>query len=303
MIRRKGLNALAELLTRCGYRCDLCLAYRENVAKEDERQFLHDSWKIYFDLDIPVERLVCDGCLSCSAQAVLLDQSCPVRPCVIAKGLEHCGQCQDYPCDLFEERRGHTYEKAMAIAGPAFSTKTFKRCVLPYDNGTRLDELRQDAHGIERLTNPRITPTFEGMSRFVGAPATRWFDELVAFLQSQTDLKVEIRHGGKRYGWEVDVRRGSKPIISITPIRGALQILCVMGKKELEAYELHRGLFSDRAQTKIAETRPLHDGRWVYYRVDDEAGLQDAYALFALKRHGAKAQALWSTPTDQGKVL
>lgn len=28
----------AELLARCGYRCDLCLACRENIEKDDMRQ-------------------------------------------------------------------------------------------------------------------------------------------------------------------------------------------------------------------------------------------------------------------------
>lgn len=134
---------MAEVLSRCGYRCDLCLAWRENIARNDERQFLHDGWKLYFDLDIPVEKILCDACRSCSDGATLLDSGCPVRRCVMERGLDNCGQCQDYPCDVFEERRGLTREQAMEKAGCDFSDGVFNKCVLPYDNGTRLDGLRK----------------------------------------------------------------------------------------------------------------------------------------------------------------
>ena len=32
---------------------------------------------------------------------VLLDPDCKARKCVIAKGIEHCGYCDRYPCDIF----------------------------------------------------------------------------------------------------------------------------------------------------------------------------------------------------------
>lgn len=33
-----------KILTKCGYRCDLCLAYKENVDKHDQRDILSDGW-------------------------------------------------------------------------------------------------------------------------------------------------------------------------------------------------------------------------------------------------------------------
>lgn len=31
-----------EIITKCGYRCDLCLAYTPNVEANDRRQLLSD---------------------------------------------------------------------------------------------------------------------------------------------------------------------------------------------------------------------------------------------------------------------
>jgi hypothetical protein len=40
---------MEAILTRCGYRCDLCLAYKPNVLKNLENQkILSDGWYKYF---------------------------------------------------------------------------------------------------------------------------------------------------------------------------------------------------------------------------------------------------------------
>jgi|GEM_PF-722215 len=280
---------MAEILSHCGDRCDLCLAYRPNVEKQDERRYLHDNWKVYFELEIPVEKLICDGCLADGDDATRIDSNCPVRPCAIGQGFEHCGQCDAFPCDKFELRRGHSLEQARKAAGAHFSMSAYRRCVLPYDNFGRLSGLRKDARRIKRLTNPAIIPDHAAMLRFIGEPVARLFDELVGFLRAQPGLDVRIVHGGKNYGWEVGARKGSRPILSVTPLRGAFQVLCVMGKKELDAFEANRGLFSPGAVELITGTEKLHDGKWVYLEVTDETGLRDALALFAVKRFGMKA--------------
>ncbi|MDP2871445.1 MAG: DUF3788 family protein [Bacillota bacterium] len=281
---------MSEILSRCGYRCDLCLAYRQNVNRQDEREYLRDNWKTYFGLEIPVERLICDGCLGCEKQATRLDAACPVRPCVIERALEHCGQCESFSCEKLELRRGHSLERAREAAGPRFSMSTYRRCVLPYDNFARLAELRKDVRRLERLTNPAIVPDLGAMGRFIGEPVAHLFAELVRFLHAQAGLAVDINYAGRNYGWEVRARKGSRPIISVTPLRRAFQVLCVMGKNELEAHEADRGLFSGRANRLIEETKKLHDGKWVYLRAADEADLRDALALFAVKRFGRKAR-------------
>lgn len=92
-----------ETLTRCGYRCDLCLAYKPNVAKElANRQIVSDGWFKYFGFRIPPELVVCDGCLEDNPK--LIDQQCPIRPCVISRVLLHCWECENYGCDKLQER-------------------------------------------------------------------------------------------------------------------------------------------------------------------------------------------------------
>jgi hypothetical protein len=77
------------ILSRCGYRCDLCLAYRPNVeANPSNPQTLSDGWHKYFSFRIPAGQIICDGCMA--ENPCLIDKSCPVRPCVIERGFANC---------------------------------------------------------------------------------------------------------------------------------------------------------------------------------------------------------------------
>jgi hypothetical protein len=106
-----------EILSRCGHRCDLCLAYRPNVeANPPNQQILSDGWHKYFGFRIPPERIICDGCMTKAENPCLIDKTCPVRPCVIARGLANCAECPDYFCDKLADRLV-VYEK-LAAATP-----------------------------------------------------------------------------------------------------------------------------------------------------------------------------------------
>jgi len=131
------------ILTRCGYRCDLCLAYKPNVTAHPEyRQTLSDGWFKYFGFRIPPEDIECDGCMSENPK--LIDQACPVRPCVIERGLDNCAQCSDYLCDRLKERIV-TFEEVRERAGFEIPAQDRLQFIRPYENKARLETLRAQA--------------------------------------------------------------------------------------------------------------------------------------------------------------
>ena len=72
----------ARIESRCGILCSEC-AYREQMG--------------------------CKGCVH--IQKPFWGEVCPVKACSEEKGQEHCGQCQDFPCDLlhqfaYDEKQG-----------------------------------------------------------------------------------------------------------------------------------------------------------------------------------------------------
>jgi hypothetical protein len=115
------------------------------------------------------------------------------------------------------------------------------------------------------------------------------FRQFVSALHARQELSLSIHYCGKNYGWQVAAKKGTKPIVNITPVRQAFWVLCVMGHRELETIQNHPGLLSPGARQLIEDTRQYHDGKWVSIKVNTPAVLGDAMALFAIKRFGEKA--------------
>lgn len=134
---------MKAILTRCGYRCDLCLAYRPNVeSNSSNQQKLSDGWYKYFGFRLPPAMVICDGCMSENPK--LIDQGCPVRPCVIEKGLDNCSQCEYYICEKLKERLV-MYEEVkdrVKVEIPEDDEDDYCCFIRPYENKRRLDELR-----------------------------------------------------------------------------------------------------------------------------------------------------------------
>ena len=125
------------VLTRCGYRCDLCLAYRPNIEKDpSKQQKLSDGWYKFFGFRIEPENIICDGCMEDHPK--LIDQSCPVRPCVIAMGLDNCAECDQYVCEKLKVRIV-LYEEVRQRYGKEISEGDHLRFIKPYENKRRLD--------------------------------------------------------------------------------------------------------------------------------------------------------------------
>ena len=129
------------MLTRCGYRCDLCLAYAPNVALHSEnQQILSDGWFQYFGFRLPPEQIYCDGCLAENPK--LIDTGCPVRPCVIERGLEHCAQCGQYICEKLNERIVTFADVQNTESEPHIPFPDYVRFIQPYENKLRLETIR-----------------------------------------------------------------------------------------------------------------------------------------------------------------
>ncbi|MDD4337268.1 MAG: DUF3788 family protein [Firmicutes bacterium] len=126
-------------LTMCGYLCDMCKAFAPNIKKKDERERLSVLWSKYYDLDIPAENICCDGCRSMKPNARRIDNNCPVRACVPLNGIDNCGECSKYPCGVFMERKGLSYEEARKEQGESFDEQEYEEYMLAYDNKSRLD--------------------------------------------------------------------------------------------------------------------------------------------------------------------
>jgi len=71
----------------------------------------------------------------------LIDQNCPVRPCVIEKGLDNCSSCDEYGCGKLKERIV-VYEEVRQRIGKELPEEDYLYFIQPYENKRRLDTYR-----------------------------------------------------------------------------------------------------------------------------------------------------------------
>ncbi|MDD3731160.1 MAG: DUF3795 domain-containing protein [candidate division Zixibacteria bacterium] len=132
---------MKDIIARCGYRCNLCLAYRENNRGSEDQVRFSDGLMKYYGYYLPIEKCFCDGCLAKDGDAIqLVDPGCKVRACVIEKDLENCACCDDYPCDMLKAKfiHGDIVMKKLEFPMPPEDYDIF---VKPYESQAVLDAI------------------------------------------------------------------------------------------------------------------------------------------------------------------
>ena len=88
-----------QLIGCCGLDCEKCDA---RIAKITNNNALREKtavlWTKLNGVTILPEMINCTGCRIEGAKTPFCDKLCPVHNCVREKGLDHCGQCGDFPC-------------------------------------------------------------------------------------------------------------------------------------------------------------------------------------------------------------
>lgn len=274
-----------EILTRCGYRCDLCLAYKENIENEDKRQLLSDGWYKYYGFRIEPSDIYCEGCISTNClTANLIDKGCPVRPCVIEKAFENCSQCDDFACKKLEERIVRLKD-LQSKTDEKIKRNDYRHFIKPYENFKRLTELKEKQGKHSRMYNSKIVPTEDDMEKFIGeSHCIDLWKSFISYIDNKYTLDKHIKYGGKNYGWDLQYKQSKRTIVSIHPERKAFTILFTFGKKELEELETKSAEISKSTYNLIQNTKQYHDGKWIWLRVLNKTELDDAFVLLNIKK-------------------
>ncbi len=145
----------------------------------------------------------------------------------------------------------------------------------------------------ERMLDKTTPPSDADMLAFISqAPASppiaaAW-TALRRFLVETYAIVPTLDPGGKKYGWNLQHRAGSKPLCELYPENGAFTALVILGKVELAQALERLETFGALVQRALVETPRYHDGCWMYIRVSDPAtchqDVQDLQQLILLKK-------------------
>ena len=132
------------------------------------------------------------------------------------------------------------------------------------------------------------TPTEKEITDFIGEPAKTAWTEIARFVKEHYGIIPEIMFGGSKHGWEVRYRKSRKTLCTLTPEKGAVRILIVLGKQESEKALSMRNELSPKVYKLIEDTKQLHDGRWLWIRLFAAKDVEDVKKLLTMKRKPKK---------------
>ncbi len=92
---------MKEILTLCGFRCDLCQFYNKNIKNQEHKEKVCNDFKRIFGYDIKPEDVECVGCRNEGKHA---DDNCLVRSCALEKSVENCAHCPEFICDKLKQK-------------------------------------------------------------------------------------------------------------------------------------------------------------------------------------------------------
>jgi hypothetical protein len=140
----------------------------------------------------------------------------------------------------------------------------------------------------ERLIEKEPQPSDEEMIAVIGAPLADGWTRLRRFLVETYEIEPYVQYGGKRYGWNIQHRKGGRPLCEMYPEHGSFTALVVLGKKELEQALERRDSFGANVSQALVNTPRYHDGCWMYIRVAEpetcEKDVEDIEQLVLIKK-------------------
>jgi hypothetical protein len=256
------------IITRCGFRCDLCPAFRENVERNDRRDRMSEGMSTYFGVTVSADELFCDGCLDEAPGARRIDNKCKIRPCTIEKGFENCAQCGKPKCAKLQSRLVDLPSIEKRIKG-SVPKRDYTDLVRPFENKKRLAELGARYAQKPRLLNHEIIPTTERIRAYIGRSMSSHLARIDKYML-ESACAGTITYFDSDHGWCISYRRRGVSLASFFPEKNSGTMLVVLGKKELNQLTgLPRGIFDAGLSKIISGTRLGSDGKWLWVPITD----------------------------------
>jgi len=141
-----------------------------------------------------------------------------------------------------------------------------------------------------RMTDKAHKPTEEEIVSFIGERAKEAWLEIRQFLEDHYDIQPETIFYGTKYGWTIRYRKSGKTLCSLFPEKGEFTVLIILGKKESEKVLAIQDELSSKINKLLRDTEQLHDGRWLWIKLQTASDTDGTKKLLQIKRKPKKTQ-------------
>ena len=114
--------------------------------------------------------------------------------------------------------------------------------------------------------------------------ARQAYEELRAYIEENYPM-MEVQEGGpSKYGKSMLRYRRSGSFCTLYEQEAGFHLLIMLGAKEREKFEARAGEFLPETLRQYEAATTFHDGKWVYFNVEDGSVLEDYKKILAIKR-------------------
>ena len=135
-----------------------------------------------------------------------------------------------------------------------------------------------------RMIDKENKPSDEEIIQFIGEQAKEAWQGIIRFLGDSYGIVPETTFYGAKYGWTIRYRKSGRTLCSLFPEEGGFTVLITLGGKEAEKALAIREELSARVREILGGTKQLHDGRWLWIRVETVSEIEDLKTLLKIKR-------------------
>ena len=144
----------------------------------------------------------------------------------------------------------------------------------------------------ERLIDGNAQPTDASALEVIGHPLLgQAWTNLRRFVVETYAVEPFWQYGGKNYGWNLQHRKGGRPLCELYPECGSFTAMIVLGAKEWEAANARIDEFGATVRGYLLNTTRHRDGCWMYMRFSDPEtvaqDVRDFQELLLIKRKPA----------------
>ncbi len=134
----------------------------------------------------------------------------------------------------------------------------------------------------ERMLDENHQPNNNEILKTIGKKSA--WNKLQKYIDDNYNFSPETVFYGKKYGWTIRYRKSGKTFVSLFPEKGAFTVLIVLGKKEVEKTLSIIDELSSNVRDLIINTEQLHDGCWLWIRIQKLAEIMDIMKLLNVKK-------------------
>jgi hypothetical protein len=147
----------------------------------------------------------------------------------------------------------------------------------------------------ERMMDKTTQPSDADMNDTIGQPIAEAWSALRCFLAETYEIDPIFNSGGQRYGWNLQYRKGGRPLCEMYPEHDSFTALVILGKAELAQALEKLETFGPTVRRALEESPRYHDGCWMYIRVAETAtcqqDVQDIEQLILIKKKPPRKKA------------